>query len=49
VSVEVWSARDHFVPLMMRAIDLQMLLLENSFSADYGDSLRKKNLRVLTR
>ena len=47
VSVEVWSARDHFVPLTMRAIDLWMVLLRNSFSPDSGDSLREKDLRVL--
>ena len=41
-AVGVWSAREHFVPLTMRAIDLRMLLLENSFSPGSDDSLRER-------
>ena len=33
MSVEVWSARDHFVPLTMQAIESRTLLLGISFSA----------------
>jgi len=35
VPVEVWSVRDHFVPLTMQAVDFRMLLLGNSFSSNY--------------
>ena len=48
MSVEVWSARDHFVSLAMGVVESSSLLLKISILPGSGNPLREKDLEGIS-